>query len=87
MSDSNPRQFSIHGVITDWDPDTRQLFIAGVVCWVERQVLVSDTVAGARATVVGHRRGPDDRRIVTQLTLQPAPAPAPFPTPTRRRSR
>jgi hypothetical protein len=85
MSDSNSSQFSIHGVIADWDPDRRQLFIAGVVCWVERQVLVSDTVAGARATVVGHRQGPDDRRIVTQLTLQPAPDPV--LNPTRRRSR
>jgi hypothetical protein len=77
MSDSNPRQFLIHGVITDWDSHTRQLFIAGVVCWVERQVLVSDTAVGAWATIVGHRQGPDDRRIVTQLTLQSAPAQSP----------
>ena len=85
MSDSNPRGFMIHGVITDWDAHTRQLFIAGVVCWVERQVRVADTVAGAWATVAGHHQGPDDRRIVTQLTLQPAPASV--ATPTRRRAR
>ena len=69
-SDSNPRQFRIHGVITDWDPLRRQLFIAGEVCWVERHVVVPDTAAGVWATVVGHRQGPDDRRTVTQITVR-----------------
>jgi hypothetical protein len=31
-SDSNPRQFLIHGLISDWDSHTRQLLIAGLVC-------------------------------------------------------
>jgi hypothetical protein len=68
-SDSNPRQFLIHGVISDWDSHTRQLLIAGLVCWVEPQVLVSRGEAGDRATVVGYCEGLDGCRIVTQLTV------------------
>jgi hypothetical protein len=54
MSDSNPRQFSIHGVITDWDPDTRQLFIAGTRA---RSTAMSVSVGGGRRWNCGRAVG------------------------------
>jgi hypothetical protein len=69
-ADPNRPQFLITGKIDRWDPATRRLEIGQSPCWVAPEVRVWDDVrAGVRATAMGYRDVGDNRRIVTQLTV------------------
>jgi hypothetical protein len=69
VADPNRPQFLITGKIDRWDPATRRLEIGQSPCWVAPEVRVWAVTAGVRASAVGYRDAGDNRRIVTQLTL------------------